>query len=335
MAKRNNSDTLSLPGTASDSSGVATSTSDNTKRFKSLQQEHEHEHEHERAPNNPTPAAANKAKVGAAKKNNKLNKNDQKWMDSYQHLLDYKSKHGHTYIPLNAGDFLPGPIEDEGYTRGRIYLDKKLHSLAKWCARQRQAKKSGNLRADREKLLNDIDFYFCNEDYFWDKYYDDIVEIKKEVGHVDIPSLRSQQTKENEVYGSFMAWANEQRLRYTLYQKKYKTTINERRIKKLNEIGFAWYRDEEDKARLDKKAESTNLTYIMRHFRYYEDQQKLMTAIRVARKKHEETGEPTIAEYDEFRLVGKQPDGTFFTFHVEELDEIQKKGNGVICFGFQ
>ncbi|KAL9178596.1 hypothetical protein ACHAXT_001934 [Thalassiosira profunda] len=136
---------------------------------------------------NEAPATAT---AGAGGK--KLNKTDLKWLDAYHRLVAYKEEHGHTHVSLSDNNYIPGPCDNS--KRGQTPLDRDRHSLAKWCSRQREAKKNGKLRADREKLLADIDFYFNSHDYVWDQHYDAIVSIMKKAGHdkVDISFLQSR-----------------------------------------------------------------------------------------------------------------------------------------------
>lgn len=121
-----------------------------------------------------------------------LNKTDQKWMDNYERLKQYKADHGHTYVSKEDADIYY-PFANQGCCtrRGAVVGDRDIFSLAKWCERQRSAKKNGKLREDREQLLDDIDFYFNPNDYVWDMKYEAIKEIKDRVGHVDIPDSPS------------------------------------------------------------------------------------------------------------------------------------------------
>eukprot|EP00581_Thalassiosira_minuscula_P014710 CAMPEP_0183719358 /NCGR_PEP_ID=MMETSP0737-20130205/12337_1 /TAXON_ID=385413 /ORGANISM="Thalassiosira miniscula, Strain CCMP1093" /LENGTH=502 /DNA_ID=CAMNT_0025949075 /DNA_START=12 /DNA_END=1520 /DNA_ORIENTATION=+ len=272
----------------------------------------------------------------------KLNKTDQKWMDMYNRLKEFKTEHGHTHVSETDEDFFSPFANEYSYLgggrckRGRIPNDPDRHALVKWISRQRSGKKSGTIRADREKLLDDIDFYWNPNDLEWDQYYEHIQEIMKEEGHdtADIPSLRSHVNEANAAYAGYMAWAEEQRLRYALFQKKHHTTITERRIKKLNEIGFAWYRNDEDKARIEKKAKDANFKWVWRNFLNHRSgsMKQVLAAVKEAKEKHERTGEPCIPMYDSYYLIGYEPDGTVFLMHPSDLEENENKGYTYACF---
>ena len=283
-------------------------------------------------------ASANKPKVQKKAKPKKLGKAEQKWMDNYERLKKFKEDHGHTYVSLADEHFHPGPFQRSGNswfesTRGRTPKDRYYHAFAKWVSRQRAEKMSGKLRADREKLLTDIDFYFNTKDYFWDIKFNEICEIKKKVGHVDIPNHKDALTDENKVYAEFMEWADEQKTQYFLHIKGWHSRITDRRIKKLNEIGFAWFPDEDDKKRREAKAQTQNLAWITRKIKY--DAHGVLKAIGDAQKEHDQTGDPAIARYGG-DIIGKEKDGTMLLLSESWLDEeglkcLEEKGIGIIC----
>jgi len=63
------------------------------------------------------------------------------WKTRFEELLHYKQTHGHCDVPTEW---------------------KGNPKLGSWVANQRQLKKQGNLRPERERLLNEIRF-------IWDK----------------------------------------------------------------------------------------------------------------------------------------------------------------------
>ena len=283
-------------------------------------------------------ASATKPKVQKKAKPKKLGKAEQKWADNYERLKKFKKDHGHTYVSLGDEHFHPGPFQNSifnnGCTRGRMPIDDDYHSFAKWVSRQRAEKKSGKLRADREKLLTDIDFYFNTNDYVWDIKFNEICELKEEVGHVDIPSNRGEITEENEVYEEFMAWADEQKAQYFLHIKGWHSTITDRRIKKLNEIGFTWFQSDDDKKRLEKRAASKNFTWITRKVEHYA--KGVLEAVGDAKKEHDQTGNPVIARY-RGHIIGKEKDGTMLLlsqscYDKDDLKHLEDKGIDIICF---
>lgn len=273
------------------------------------------------APSSASASAA--AQPKAHKKNNeakpaskKLNKTDQKWMENYERLKQYKAEHGHTYVSPEDADIYY-PFENEGTRKGAVVKDRDFYTFAKWVERQRRTKKNGKLRKDREKLLEEIDFYFNSGDYAWDMTLDEIKAIKEKVGHIDIPSTRPQLTDANKIYEPFMTWAEEQRVQYAMHQEGWHSTITERRINKLNDIGFAWSNGDEDTKRIVDKAFKKDYSWRIRNLRPI--WHMIWDEILAAKKEHEDTGESTIPTYNG-QLIARESDGSYFLIFPSELE---------------
>ena len=182
-------------------------------------------------------------------------KTDTAWMKFYRELGEYKTKHGHTAVSVPK----VARLDRAMYNNVSEYA-----SLAKWVSRQRIAHKSGKLHPDRFQLLEDLDFYWCPTDRTWDERYEELRRNQKVVGaSVYIPSNKGQvddnETKNKPGYSErVMQWAAQQRVQYMLHLNGNHSKMNERRIAKLERIGFQWWKDDADKATIKGKADKEN-----------------------------------------------------------------------------
>lgn len=71
---------------------------------------------------------------------------ERKWMDRYKELVEYKEKNGHCKVTRNS--------KEPSNSKGTV--------LAQWVLNQRRAKRRNNLRADRQKLLDEIGFVWSD-----------------------------------------------------------------------------------------------------------------------------------------------------------------------------
>ena len=188
-------------------------------------------------------------------------KTDTAWMKFYRELGEYKTKHGHTAVSVPK----VARLDRAMYNNVSEYA-----SLAKWVSRQRIAHKSGKLHPDRFQLLEDLDFYWCPTDRTWDERYEELRRNQKVVGaSVYIPSNKGQvddnETKNKPGYSErVMQWAAQQRVQYMLHLNGNHSKMNERRIAKLERIGFQWWKDDADKATIKGKADKENYMWAMR-----------------------------------------------------------------------
>jgi hypothetical protein len=141
------------------------------------------------------------------------------WNLRFQQLADYQLAHGHCAVSRRYGPSLV---------------------LGYWVGRQRDAKRSNQLSAEREAKLNSIGFIwkvlrwrthtraaeFSTTD--WDTRFEQLVEYKKANGNCDV---RRQNHSQNIQLGR---WVAKQR-----YLKKM-TQLSEEHEARLNAIGFVW-----------------------------------------------------------------------------------------------
>lgn len=136
--------------------------------------------------------------------------NEERWMDGYRTLVEFKEMHGDCNIP--TGFILNG------------------RNLESWTNAQRQAFKNNALSEEKIGLLFEIDFPFQPFDSSWMEMYDLLVQFEQQNKHTLV--TRSVCCGEKRLG----AWVEQQRYLYR-YDR-----LPQERIEKLNEIGFVWER---------------------------------------------------------------------------------------------
>lgn len=151
-----------------------------------------------------------------------------RWNIKYKELKHFKDTHNNsTLVPASY---------------------KKNPALGKWVSVQRKQYSLGKMPQNRIDLLNELQFSWdlnslgALSDSRWNKRYKQLQEYKAKYGHVNVPL----NYEENPKLG---IWVCNQRL---FYQYKEKDTelgsrrgryLKDERMKKLNEIGFVWDRN--------------------------------------------------------------------------------------------
>jgi len=137
----------------------------------------------------------------------KLNtKYDEKWLQQYHKLEEFKARYGHTNTKL--GD------------------DPKL---GQWVAHQRECYRQGILRKDREEALESLGFQWAIKrkiyDQLWMEKYNCLLEFKDEHGHLEVP---------NKLNSILYDWCRQQRKRHS------NGVLEPDRERLLEDIGFDW-----------------------------------------------------------------------------------------------
>lgn len=128
-----------------------------------------------------------------------------KWESMFEELLEYKTKHGHTNVPISWPTY-----------------------LGTWVSLQRKAKKAtsrGKLSPEREAKLEEIGFVWNAFDFEWDQRYHELVEYKVTYGDLDVPSNWSS---------GLGRWVSHQRVSLN------KDLLPIERKALLASIGFVW-----------------------------------------------------------------------------------------------
>lgn len=130
------------------------------------------------------------------------------WESRFQELIAFKAKHSHCNIPVKW---------------------KENIKLGMWSAAQRALRKSGKLKRERERRLNEIGFDWRegSTKAEWKSRFDQLKDYRRRFGHCCVP-VRWQ---ENPQLG---AWVARQRN----FRKASKMAVYKERL--LTEIGFVW-----------------------------------------------------------------------------------------------
>jgi superfamily II DNA or RNA helicase len=132
----------------------------------------------------------------------------EKWQTRYEELSEYKKHHGNCRVPTKW------PVNPE---------------LGHWVSQQRQAKKSGALHPERERMLNEIGFDWGagRSKASPGTRYQQLIDFKNKHGHCNVPT----NWPDNPQLG---LWVANQRSR------KRVGSLDPERIKLLDDIGFSW-----------------------------------------------------------------------------------------------
>jgi hypothetical protein len=137
------------------------------------------------------------------------------WDGRFQQLLEFKKEHGHCTVPTN---------------------DKTFMKLSGWVQHQRAEKKKkekgfkSRLTDEREQRLDEIGFVWSIQDRVWNQRLNELREFKSQHGHVRVHTKN----------GKLGNWVMIQRLQYGFKSKGEKSTLSDKRMEALNELGFEW-----------------------------------------------------------------------------------------------
>ncbi len=133
------------------------------------------------------------------------------WQRRFDELLAFKERFGHGDVPKQW---------------------QENPSLANWVIAQRMKRKRRTLKAERERHLDEAGFNWSSEkteiDRKWDRRFQQLVEYKQKFGNCSVPCKWEQDRP-------FSHWVHNQR------GFRHKGLLSEERIRKLEEIGFAWH----------------------------------------------------------------------------------------------
>ncbi|MDM8567017.1 Helicase associated domain protein [Candidatus Halobeggiatoa sp. HSG11] len=128
------------------------------------------------------------------------------WEDNFAELLKYKQIYGNCNVPDRWSENL---------------------QLAKWVSHLRNNKKNKELSEERIQRLNEIGFVWKPFEIFWEEKFAELLEYKKIHGDCNVP----------------MGWPENPQLARWIHRQrvlKKQDKISEKRIRKLDEIGFRW-----------------------------------------------------------------------------------------------
>ena len=146
-------------------------------------------------------------------------RNRPEWDERFDELVAYKEQHGDTLVPIDL----------------RRDSNSKYYDLAQWVHTQRtqyrflQEGKHSHLTEERMQNLNQIGFVWDAQEAAWDERYDELVSYKKI--HGDTLVCQASQLGN---------WVDNQRKEYQLLQRGKHSNLTNKRIGKLDQIGFVW-----------------------------------------------------------------------------------------------
>ena len=146
---------------------------------------------------------------------------EEKWYERYEELQVYKKINGDTYVPVNHP------------------------TLGRWAATQRtnyqllrDGKPHAKINMKRVNLLQEIGFCFDTYDARWEENLKDLIIYREKYGHCNVP--RSFAGNSN-IKGMLGSWVRRQRSIYKQYLENKLTSLNKKKISKLEALGFHWY----------------------------------------------------------------------------------------------
>lgn len=128
------------------------------------------------------------------------------WEEMFKALTAFCKEQGHCKVPANW---------------------KKNPQLGRWVAVQRYRRKLGEVTARQVERLDNLGFEWAPTSRVWDAMFARLLKFKKRQGHCDVPSQWAGDL-------NLATWVSNQRHR------KKKGSLDPERVKRLNEIGFAW-----------------------------------------------------------------------------------------------
>ena len=136
--------------------------------------------------------------------------NDERWMEMFQNLVEYKKKHKNTLVPTKY---------------------KENPQLGTWVHTQRKSHKNGHMEPNRLALLNSIDFDWKASDEQWMIMFQKLVIYNKLHKNTLVP----RRYKKDVQLGN---WVSKQRFVYN------NDDMKSNRLALLNSIDFAWNIDQ-------------------------------------------------------------------------------------------
>jgi hypothetical protein len=136
--------------------------------------------------------------------------NAKSWEQQYEELVEFRRKNGHCFVPQ------------------RYEQDK---ALGYWVQTQRGLNTKNEMRQDRKKQLDELDFVwrveFAGSGKQWREQYEKLVEFKRKKGHCMVPA-RYEHDK------ALGKWVAKQRGLHA------KNEMGQDRKKQLDEVDFVW-----------------------------------------------------------------------------------------------
>lgn len=141
---------------------------------------------------------------------------NERWMDRYHELIIFHKEEGHFNVP-----------------------NKTNSTLFQWVKRQRHQYKlsklgeRSNLTQERIALLDGIGFVWNSHLAAWNDKFKELEQFKADNGHCFVPCNYKGSSK-------LSTWIKRQRRQYRKFVAKQQSTLDAKRISKLERLGLAW-----------------------------------------------------------------------------------------------
>jgi hypothetical protein len=140
------------------------------------------------------------------------NEYEEKWNKTYKELCEFKEQYGHCNVNEN-----------------------KFKKLGMWVSIQREQKKENKMPKHRMDRLEEIGFVWDSGEKKWEKRYMQLCEFHKKYGHCNVSSAKMKASDNEEDLKGLELWVRAQRA-----AKKGRRTISQKRIDRLEKLGFCW-----------------------------------------------------------------------------------------------
>mmetsp|Transcript_7136 Transcript_7136/g.10227 ORF Transcript_7136/g.10227 Transcript_7136/m.10227 type:complete len:462 (-) Transcript_7136:54-1439(-) len=169
-----------------------------------------------------TPVQTHSEKSPASDRNG--NQKVDRWEKRLEEYKRFIKIHGHCNVPSKS-------------------KDKELWSLGGWVKKQRKeynAKMKGRpspMNPERQRKLDEIGFRWSAQEGKWNDNFKKLLKFKEKFGHVNV----SSKWKEDRQLGN---WVDTQRSHLKHFKEGKKTILSPEKIKRLNDVGFQWVRQD-------------------------------------------------------------------------------------------
>jgi hypothetical protein len=140
------------------------------------------------------------------------------WESNMKDLLDFKEQNGHVHVPLSK----------TGYTKLAWFVRDQRRQYALF-----QRGEPSLMTPERVKELEAIGFCWDAHEASWQERYHELIAYKLRYDHCLVPEV----WPENQ---ALSAWVYVQRCHLKQYMDGKRSTMTEKHIAALREIGFSW-----------------------------------------------------------------------------------------------
>jgi superfamily II DNA or RNA helicase len=135
--------------------------------------------------------------------------------------------------------FLEQYVSDGGRTDCGKDTEYRGFKIGWWLVHQRTKFKREQMRADQVQQLEKLGMVWSLNDQRWDRFYEELLEFNRELGHVNVPI--GSRLKENKKWRQLAGWLNQQRAAFR------EGSLPAERAERLTRIGVPLNRKNDEK----------------------------------------------------------------------------------------